>query len=139
MFTLFTIERPVTPVGDDDVRNTIEMLRRQRARYEHVIRPAAASDRVIVDFSGRIDGVAFPGGQASDFAIVIGESRMLPEFEAAVRSGEVAHHAALPPQKPFVHHAEQVGRRRRRVHRPTHSRAVVCENAQRPSSWRRRG
>lgn len=78
------IERPVTPVGDDDVRNTIEMLRRQRARYEHVSRPAAASDRVIVDFSGRIDGVAFPGGQASDFAIVIGESRMLPEFEAAV-------------------------------------------------------
>ncbi len=79
-----TIERPVTVVGDDDVGNTIEMLRRQRARYEHVARPVAASDRVIVDFSGRIDGVAFPGGQASDFAIVVGEGRMLPEFDAAI-------------------------------------------------------
>jgi len=79
-----TIERPVTVVGDDDVGNTIEMLRRQRARYEHVTRPVAASDRVIVDFSGRIDGVAFPGGQASDFAIVVGEGRMLPEFDAAI-------------------------------------------------------
>jgi FKBP-type peptidyl-prolyl cis-trans isomerase (trigger factor) len=28
---------------------------------------------VIVDFTGRIDGVEFAGGQASDFGIVIGE------------------------------------------------------------------
>ena len=39
---------------------------------------------MIVDFTGTIDGVEFPGGQASDFAIVLGEGRMLPEFEAAV-------------------------------------------------------
>ena len=32
----------------------------------------------------RIDGVEFPGGQAKDFAIVLGEGRMLPEFEAAL-------------------------------------------------------
>jgi len=79
-----TIERPATEVRPEDVRRTIEMLRRQRTRYDHVTRAAAAGDRVIVDFSGRVDGVAFPGGQASDFAIVIGEARMLPEFEGAI-------------------------------------------------------
>jgi len=79
-----TIERPLTEVGADDVERTIEMLRRQRTRYERVARGAATGDRVVVDFSGTIDGVAFPGGQASDFAIVLGEGRMLPEFETAV-------------------------------------------------------
>ncbi len=78
------IERPATEVGPEDIQRTIEMLRRQRTRYDHVTRGAATGDRVIVDFSGRIDGVAFPGGQASDFAIVLGEGRMLPEFETAV-------------------------------------------------------
>jgi trigger factor len=86
-----TIERPLTEVGADDIRHAIEMLRRQRVKWERAARPATAGDRATVDFSGRIDGVAFPGGQASDFAIVLGEGRMLPEFEAAVagmREGE---------------------------------------------------
>jgi trigger factor len=86
-----TIERPQVEVGPEDVRRTIDMLRKQRTRYEGVARAAAAGDRAIVDFSGAIDGVAVPGGQANDFAIVLGEGRMLPEFEAAVagmREGE---------------------------------------------------
>lgn len=32
------------------------------------------------------------------------------EFEDAVRSGRVAHHAPSAPQKPFVHQASKVGR-----------------------------
>ncbi len=86
-----TIERPVCEVGPTDVEKTIEVLRKQRTRYEHVARPAASGDRAIVDFSGRIDGVEFPGGQAKDFAMVVGEGRMLPEFDAAIagmRAGE---------------------------------------------------
>ena len=47
--------------------------------------PAAqAGDRVTVDFTGTIDGVPFEGGSGADFAFVIGEGRMLPEFEKAV-------------------------------------------------------
>jgi trigger factor len=79
-----TIARPQAEVGPDDVERTIEMLRRQRTRYERVSRAAASGDRAIVDFTGTIDGIAFPGGQASGFSIVLGEGRMLPEFEAAV-------------------------------------------------------
>jgi len=78
------IERPVTAVGPADVDRTLDMLRRQRTRYENVTRPAATGDRAIVDFTGKIDGVEFAGGQASDFAITLGEGRMLPEFETAL-------------------------------------------------------
>lgn len=86
-----TIERPVADVGPEDIASTIEALRKQRVRYETVERGAAAGDRVIVDFTGRIDDVEFPGGQARDFPIILGEGRMLPEFEtqlAGVRAGD---------------------------------------------------
>jgi len=46
---------------------------------------------VTVDFVGRIDGVEFPGGQGAGMAVVLGEGRMLPDFEsglAGVTAGE---------------------------------------------------
>ena len=61
---------------------------RDAARAAHDVtspwtRAAQHGDRVTVDFTGTIDGVEFPGGQAHDFPIMLGEGRMLPEFEAA--------------------------------------------------------
>lgn len=94
------IKRPVAEVGPSDIDDTIEVLRRQRATYAPVDRPAAEGDRVMVDFSGRIDGVEFPGGQAKDFAINLGEGRMLPQFEDAVtgmRAGETKTFALTFP------------------------------------------
>jgi trigger factor len=102
------IERPATQVGPDDVRNTIEMLRRQRTRYEHATRAASAGDRAIVDFSGKIDGVAFPGGQASDFAIILGEGRMLPEFEAAIAGMREGEAKSFPVTFPDDYHGKEI-------------------------------
>jgi trigger factor len=53
-------------------------------RFNHVTRAAATGDRAIVDFTGRIDGIEFAGGQAHDFAITLGEGKMLPVFETAL-------------------------------------------------------
>lgn len=77
------INRPQAEVVPADIDRTIEVLRKQRTRYAPAQRAAQTGDRVIVDFSGTIDGVAFPGGQAQDFPINIGEGRMLPDFETA--------------------------------------------------------
>ena len=78
------VSRPRAEVTSADVERTLDVLRRQRTTYAPVERPAAAGDRVQVDFTGTIDGVEFPGGQAKNFPIVLGEARMLPEFESAV-------------------------------------------------------
>jgi len=102
------IDRPQAEVGPDDVHHTIDMLRRQRTRYEHVIRAASAGDRAIVDFSGKIDGVEFPGGQATDFAIVLGEGRMLPEFEAAVSGLSEGEPRTFPLTFPADYHGKDV-------------------------------
>ena len=82
--TAVAIERPVMPVTDAEVDHTIGILRKQRVHHHEVDRAAAKDDKVTVDFVGTVDGVEFPGGKASAMAFVIGEGRMLPEFEAGV-------------------------------------------------------
>jgi len=79
------VERPQAKVGDAEVDKTIEILRKQRVRFVATDRAAQDGDRLTVDFSGSIDGVPFEGGKAENFPFVLGEKRMLPEFEAAAR------------------------------------------------------
>ena len=81
----FAVERSVCPVGEAEVDKTLDIMRRQRATMTEVDRPAADGDRVTVDYRGTVDGVAFDGGSATDFPFALGQGRMLPEFEAAVR------------------------------------------------------
>ena len=57
-----------TIVSDGEVDKTLEIMRRQRATYAVVERPARKDDRVTVDFVGSLDGVPFQGGTGTDFA-----------------------------------------------------------------------
>lgn len=91
-----TIERPTLTVTDAEVDKTIAVLRKQRTRYEPADRPAERGDRVTIDFAGTIDGVAFEGGAATDFAFVIGEGRMLPGFEAGVTGAKAGESKTFP-------------------------------------------
>jgi len=85
------VERPTLEVGPAEIAGTIEILRKQRVRYEPVDRAAASGDRVSIDFLGKKDGVPFQGGQGQDYQFVLGEGKMLADFENAVigtRPGE---------------------------------------------------
>lgn len=79
-----TIERLVYELTQGDVDNTIATLRKQRATFEETSRAAQSEDQVNIDFTGILDGVAFEGGEAKGYSLVLGAGRMLPEFEAAI-------------------------------------------------------
>ena len=83
------VERPVLEVSDAEVDKTLEILRKQRVSYEDADRPAAREDRVVIDFLGKKNGEPFTGGQASDYAFVLGQGTMLPDFENAVEGAKV--------------------------------------------------
>jgi trigger factor len=85
------VRRPVTPVADANVEATLTTLRKQRAKYERVERAARNEDLVNIDFEGLIAGQPFTGNKASNFTVVLGEGRMLKDFEealAGMREGE---------------------------------------------------
>ncbi|MCS3902993.1 trigger factor [Methylohalomonas lacus] len=75
------VEQPVCEVNETDVDQMIETLRQQQKQLEAVERAAAEGDTVKVDFTGRVDGEVFEGGQGTDFDVEIGANRLIPGFE----------------------------------------------------------
>lgn len=76
-----TIRRPVAEVNDADVENMIEALRKQRAEWSEVERPARTGDRLTISFEGKLDGGDFPGNKAEETTVVLGQGQMLESFE----------------------------------------------------------
>lgn len=76
------VNRPVLEVGEAEVDKTIEIMRKQRVHFDPVDRPAQTGDRVTIDFRGTREGAEFPGSTGKGQAVVLGENRLLPDFEA---------------------------------------------------------
>jgi len=103
-----SIERPTLTVTDAEVEKTIAVLRKQRTGYEAADRAAAKGDRATVDFTGTVDGVEFDGGKATDFALVLGASRMLPDFEAGVTGMKPGERKVFPVAFPADYQGQDV-------------------------------
>jgi trigger factor len=99
-----------TELSDQEVDNTLELLRKQRVVYQARSSelPAQTDDQVTIDFVGTLDGVEFSGGKADDFKFVIGQGQMLPEFEAAAIALAVGQERIFPLTFPIDYHGKDV-------------------------------
>jgi trigger factor len=77
-----TLTKPVAVVDDEAVAKSLANIAEQRKAYQPVeeTRPAVAGEQVKVDFIGRIDGVPFDGGTASDVDVIVAGSGFIPGF-----------------------------------------------------------
>src|SRR5688572_29261908 len=91
-----SIDRPVTTVQEENVEATLTTLRKQRAKFNRVDRASREGDLVNVDFEGLIAGQPFEGNKASNFTIVLGEKRMLPDFEVAIVGMKAGEQKTFP-------------------------------------------
>ena len=78
------IERPRVEITEDDVEAMMQKLREQRAEWREVERKAERGDRIVVDFTGRLDGEPFEGGEAKEITITIGSSQVIEDFDKAL-------------------------------------------------------
>lgn len=108
--TTAEVERVATEVTEAAIDRTLEILRKQRRSFQQ--RPqaegAAESDRVTIDFEGKIDGVPFDGGKAEDFQFIIGEGQMLAQFDQAVRGMKAGESKTFPLQFPADYQGKDV-------------------------------
>ena len=102
------VEKVTASVGDVEVEKTIDILRQQRTRFNHTERAAKDGDRVIIDFAGKIDGEAFAGGSAENYAFVLGQGQMLPEFEAGVNGLKEGESKDVEVNFPEDYHGKEV-------------------------------
>jgi trigger factor len=102
------IERPTLEVGAAEIEKTLDILRKQRVRYDNADRGAAKEDRVVIDFTGKKDGVAFQGGSATDYPFVLGQGMMLPDFENAVEGAKAGESKTFDLTFPEDYHAKDL-------------------------------
>ena len=74
-------EKDSTDVADEEIDREIERLRKQNARMISVDRGAENGDTVNIDYTGTRDGVAFDGGTAEGYNLVLGSNSFIPGFE----------------------------------------------------------
>ena len=58
-----SIKRPVCEIGETDIDNMLEVLRKQHAEWVSVSRPAQTGDQLLVDFAGTVDGEPLERGR----------------------------------------------------------------------------
>ena len=104
------VEKISTEVTDAAIDKTVEILRKQRRTFAQRAQDAAAqdTDRVTVDFEGKIDGETFAGGKAEDFQFIVGDGQMLKEFEDATRGMKSGESKTFQLAFPADYHGQDV-------------------------------
>ncbi|ELX8379267.1 trigger factor [Providencia vermicola] len=102
------VEKPVVTVKDEDLENMLETLRKQQAQWKETSEAAAADSRITINFTGSIDGEEFEGGKAEDFALVMGEGRMIPGFEDGIVGHKAGEEFDIEVNFPEDYHAENL-------------------------------
>lgn len=103
-----SIERAIYTLSEADIDHTIATLRKQRAVFEKTDRAAQNEDQVRLDFTGKLNGVVFEGGEAKDFAVVLGLGRMLPDFESAIIGMKAGQTKSFDMTFPADYHGKDV-------------------------------
>ena len=102
------IEKPEVTIGDEDLDEMILKLRKQKASWDEVDRPSAEGDRVIVDFTGTLDGEEFEGGKGTEIPVTLGQGQMLPDFEKALFGIKAGDEKSFKVKFPKDYHAEDL-------------------------------
>jgi trigger factor len=104
------VEKFSADVTDAAIDKTVEILRKQRRTFALRAKdaPAQDTDRVVVDFEGKIDGEPFAGGKADDYQFIVGDGQMLREFEEAVRGMKLGESKTFPLAFPADYHGQDV-------------------------------
>ncbi len=102
------VERVTFTLSDANIDSTIQTLRKQRAVFEPASRAAQNEDQVRIDFSGTQEGAVFDGGEAKNFALVLGVGRMLPDFEKGIVGMKAGETKSFDMSFPEDYHGKAV-------------------------------
>lgn len=76
------IKKPIYKVEDTEIDKQIKEMQEKNARIEVKTEGnIAKGDIAVIDFKGYIDGVAFEGGEGSDYSLEIGSGTFIDNFE----------------------------------------------------------
>ena len=78
------IKKETKEITEQDVEAALKKTLEENANLVVAERPAQMGDTVVLDFEGFVDGVAFDGGKAENYELVLGSKSFIPGFEEAL-------------------------------------------------------
>lgn len=104
------VEKINAEVDEGAITKTLDILRKQRRTFSQRSVESAAqdTDRVTVDFEGKIDGEPFAGGKADAYQFILGDGQMLKEFEDATRGMKLGESKTFQLAFPAEYHGKDV-------------------------------
>ncbi|MCE3233155.1 MAG: trigger factor [Rickettsiaceae bacterium] len=87
------VNKSIVDVSDKEVKDGLERLRKGQKNFVPLAKARAAKegDAVLIDFIGKVNGVAFDGGTAKNFQLELGSKQFIPGYEEqliGVKKGE---------------------------------------------------
>jgi trigger factor len=113
-FGKIAIEKPTAAVTPEDIDKALERLATANPRFDPKDGPAAAGDRLTIDFKGMIDGEAFSGGSSEGAHVLLGGGNFIPGFEEGLQGAKTGEErtidATFPADYPEARLAGKVAR-----------------------------
>lgn len=107
-YSNITISKPEVEIGDADLDNMLDKLRKQRSNWETVERAAQTGDQLEIAFEGTVGGETFEGNRAENFKLELGSGRMIPGFEDQLIGAATGDHRTVEVSFPETYHAEKL-------------------------------
>jgi len=105
-----TAKRIKRSATQEDVEAEIKAQQKKLGRLVEVEDDALTEmgDTVVFDFDGYVDGVAFEGGKASDYSLVLGSGQFIPGFEEQMVGHKSGEEFSVNVKFPEEYHAEEL-------------------------------
>ncbi|WP_104628497.1 trigger factor [Helicobacter bizzozeronii] len=90
-------------IQESEVEERLQTLAKERATFSDAPadKKVEKGDGVVLDFEGMLDGKPFEGNKAQNFALIVGENRLIPGFEkqlVGMKVGEEKYFPVLFPK-----------------------------------------
>lgn len=102
------IKKESTKVLAKDIDEILGNIAKAYAEKSPVERAAKMSDETTIDFTGKKDGKAFPGGSAKDFKLTLGSGQFIPGFEEGIVGHKPGDKFDLELTFPEDYHAKEL-------------------------------
>lgn len=101
--------RPSVKVSADEVKAELANMQEQNSRMINVDnRAVKKNDTTVIDFEGFVDGVAFEGGKAEKYELVIGSGSFIPGFEDQIIGHKIGEEFDVNVTFPTEYHADNL-------------------------------
>ncbi len=102
------LERLRPEIPEEEIDKAVQRIAEPNRKSEAVDQPAANGDIVVIDFVGKVDGKAFPGGSAQGHSLELGTGRFIPGFEDQLVGARAGDHREVKVTFPAEYGSEEL-------------------------------